>query len=416
MKGLGAAIVRRTRGLGAWIATGASTCALASAAAEIRFVDATDRLPPKEAVGCNSMDVESADLDGDGDLDLVVAQEFLPNKILRNEGGGRFADASDLLPPLSLAGGPAGHDTEDVSVADLDGDGRLDLVFVSEDDVKMGRSEVHEYYRGTAEGKLERVRGVLPDTEANAVAHADLNGDGRPELLIVGAAQDRLLVNDGKGGFRDETAERLPREAAVGQDGEFADVDRDGDLDIVLALEGGHALWINDGRGRFDDVTRERLPSFGRFEARKVAPVDLDRDGDLDLCFSHVGWMALDPRDRFLANDGKGGFADTGSAWLPEERDGTLDSRFADLDGDGDLDLVRVNMGPLRVLENDGKGALLDVSATALPAEIAGPGVAVEIADLDGDGALDLYVGMLAGPKKDPAGFDRLLLGVRTKR
>ncbi|MCY2960118.1 MAG: VCBS repeat-containing protein [Planctomycetota bacterium] len=382
-----------------------------------RFVDATEtHLPARGKVPCNSMDVESADLDGDGDLDLVVAQEFLANKVLRNEGGARYVVWEGLLPPLDpdlAKSGPPGHDSEDVSIADFDGDGRLDIVFVSEDDLKLGRHGVHEFYRGQEGGTFARIADLLPDTEADAIAHADWNRDGRLDVLLSGAGQDLLLTNDGRGGFIDETELRLPREAATAQDAEFVDLDGDKDLDIVLALEGGHALWIQDARGVFQDETKARLPVAGFVEARKVAAVDVDRDGDVDLYFAHVGWQGRDPQDRLYVNDGKGRFTDETMQRIGAESNTTADARFADLDGDGDLDLVRVNLGPLEILVNDGKGRFTDVSARALPAAIAGPGLGVEIADFDRDGVLDLYVAFLAGPRNDPNAFDRLLLGVK---
>ncbi len=383
----------------------------------VRWRDATEtHLPPKDSVGRNSMDVEAADLDGDGDLDLVLAQEFLPNKLLRNEGGGKFVDASNLLPPLEkerLGQGPQGHDSEDVSIADFDGDGRLDLIFASEDDLKLGRKNVHEYYRGAESGAFERVFDVLPDSEANAVAHADITGDGKLDLFLCGAGQDLLLIGDGKGGFRDESATRLPREAATGQDAEFCDVDRDGDLDLVLALEGGHALWINDGKGKFSDQTAERLPWIGALvEARKVTPFDLDRDGDLDLYFAHVGWQGRAPQDRLYLNDGKGKFSDATAAWLPQEQEITVDAKFIDLDGDGDFDLLRANLGPLSVWENTG-AKFVDATTKFLGEPIVAQQLGLELADFDGDGVLDLYLACLAGPNKDPRSFDRLLLGVK---
>ncbi len=386
-------------------------------AARPRFVDATaTHLPPRGTVGRNTMDVESADLDGDGDLDLVLAQEFKPNEVLRNEGGGRFVVWTGLLPALDAdlaRSGPAGHDSEDIAVVDFDGDGRLDIAFVSEDDLKLGRAGVHEYYRGLAGPKFERVAGLLPDTEADAIATGDWNRDGKIDVLVAGAGQDRLLTNDGRGGFRDETEARLPREAATAQDAEFADVDGDRDLDLVLALEGGHALWIQDEKGVFQDETKARLPACGLVEARKVAVVDVDRDGDLDLYFAHVGWQGRAPQDQLFVNDGRGRFADETTKRIGAESNTTADARFADLDGDGDPDLVRVNLGPLEVLVNDGKGVFADATESALPAAIAGPGLAVEIADFDRDGVLDLYVGFLAGPKDDPNAFDRLLLGTK---
>jgi hypothetical protein len=381
----------------------------ASPQAQPLFTDVTaTHLPPASSVGRNSMDVEAADLDADGDLDLAVPQEFLPNKLLWGDGTGGFTDGSGALPPSS----PPNHDSEDVSIADFDGDGVLDVIMVSEDDVVLGRTDVHDYYRGGPPGTFTRLAGALPDTEANAVAHADLTGDGFPDLLIAGGGQDRLLVNDGGGGFTDETAARLPAESVVAQDAEFVDVDGDGDLDLVIGYEGGHALWINDGTARFTDETAARLPDPGNVEARKVTPVDLDDDGDLDLYFSHVGWEGRLPQDRLYLNDGTGHFADGTAGRIPTEALTTLDAKFADLDGDGDLDLVQAHFGPLVVLLNDGTGRFADATATVLPAPVNGPLLGVEIADFDENGWPDFYVAMLQNA--DPNAFDQLLLHTGT--
>lgn len=389
------------------------------ALAQPRFEDVTATHLP-QSPGFNTMDVEAVDLNGDGFLDLVTAQEWLLNTVLWGEAGGRFRLGEGALDPLAadeLALGPPqlnqpgmGHDSEDVSIADFDGDGLLDLIIVSEDDVRFGRTGVHEYYRGTGDGRFTRVRGVLPDTEANAVAHADVNGDGAPDLLIVGAGQDRLLFNDGRGGFRDETEARLPREAATGQDGEFADLDGDGDLDIVLGLEGGHALWLNDGQGRFADASAERLPVPGFIEARKVAPVDVDGDGDLDLYFSHPNWQGRNGRDRLYINDGRGRFTDETEARLPTGDGLTVDARFADLDGDGDLDVVRADRPFITVWLNDGQGRFTDATAQVLPGDIGAHVLAIELADFDGDGLVDIFLGQLRTGQGSPDIVDRLLL------
>ena len=381
------------------------------------FTDATAQsLPPKGSLPGNSMDVESADLDGDGDLDLVLPQEFQLNYYLLNDGQGRFtARQFPALTPAEIQGGPPlpGHDSEDVSIADFDGDGKLDMIIVSEDDVRFGRTPVHEYYRGVGGGTFERVLGRIPDGEADAIAHGDVDGDGRLDLLITGAGQDRLLLGDGKGSFRDVTDERLPREAATGQDGVFADVDGDRDLDILIGQEGGHALWINDGKGRFTDQTAERLPVAGFVEARKIEPGDIDGDGDLDLYVSHVGWQGKQPADALLINDGKGRFTRAGADRIAPDTETTLDGRFADLDGDGDLDLVRCNFGSVQVFANDGKGRFTEVTAEALGAPLVGPAIGVEIADFNKDGVLDLYIAMRSGQPNDTEGYDRLWLGVK---
>lgn len=403
-----------------------------------RFEDVTATHLPDSPLR-NSMDVGVADLDGDGDLDVVIPQEFRVNKLMLNDGAGRFTDISDTLPPLSaeeMAGGPAslqfagvGHDSEDVSIADFDGDGVLDLIIVTEDDVKFGRRQVHEYYLGLGGGRFDRVEpGVvivlsgrspatsheaepaIPDMEADAVAHADVDGDGDFDVLIAGAGQDRLLMNDGKGGFGDFTSTRLPTESLTTQDAEFADLDGDGDVDIVLGQEGGHALWENvGGSGYFMDAS-DRLPAPGNVEARKVTPADVDGDGDLDLYFSHVGWQERSPQDQLYINDGTGRFTDETAARIPVETRTTLVARFADLDGDGDLDVVRGEHGPLTIWANDGRGVFTDVTDQVLPAPVTGVNIAVALADFDGDGRIDIYVGQLKARDPDESLRDRLLL------
>ena len=389
-----------------------------TAAAAPRFEDATTSLPAPAAEGMATMDAVAADLDSDGDLDIVTPQEWRANRVLVNDGRAHFTLAPEALPPppadeLRLrpqhAGKPLKKDSEDVSIADFDGNGALDLIIVVEDDQRLGRANVHQYFRGIGRLRYARVYNQIPDSVANAAAHADITGDGKPDVLIAGDGQDRLLVNNGKGGFSDETETRLPRESAIAQDAEFFDADKDGDLDIVLGLEGGHALWFNNGKGVFTDETAARLPAAGNVEARKVAIADVDRDGDLDLYFAHVGWQGREPQDKLLINDGKGKFADETASRIPQEADLTLDAAFADLDRDGDADLAVGNAGSLRILTNDGTGRFTDATSVALPATIDGVNITVEIADFDGDTRPDIFVGQIGMPGA-PAAQDRLLL------
>lgn len=403
--------------LAAVVALGA--CAT-TADAQLLFEDvsATHLPAPAEGVQYASMDAVAADLDNDGDWDLVTPQEWRANRVLINDGAGRFTLAelptppeAELVRPPHIQN-PLQKDSEDVSIADFTGDGILDMIIVVEDDIRLGRSNVHQYFRGLGGNRFERVYGQLPDTVANAVAHADITSDGAPDVILSGDAQDSLLINDGRGNFRDETAERLPREAELAQDVEFFDADGDDDFDLVLGLEGGHALWINDGHGRFTNESGVRLPAPGNVEARKVTPADVDGDGDLDLYFSHVDWQGRAPQDRLYLNDGRGHFTDGTVGRIPAESDLTLDAEFADLDGDGDLDLVQGNGGYVKVFRNDGAGRFTEMTNDVFATPIVGGSISVEVADFNRDGRLDIYVGQLS-VGEDPSAQDRLLLNRR---
>lgn len=399
------------------LAAAAALCACNTPAnATPWFTDATANLAPNP-IAYATMDAVAHDIDEDGDLDLVLPQEWRPNRILLNNGRAVFTLAAGALPapredelvrPARIQQ-PLQKDTEDVSIADFNGDGFIDLIMVVEDDIQLGRHNVHQYYRAKGDGTYERIYGQLPDTIANAIAHADITGDGAPDIIISGAGQDRLLINDGRGNFSDETQARLPQEDVIAQDVEFFDADRDGDLDLVLGLEGGHALWINNGQGVFVDETAARLPAPGNVEARKVTPADVDGDGDLDLYFAHVSWQERAPQDHLLINDGAGHFTNESAQRLPQEDWLGLDAEFADLDGDGDLDIVVGNGGDVRILANDGRAHFTDVTSEALPAAIPGVSISIEIADFNGDGKPDVYVGQLSEGARD-----RLLLNVRT--
>ncbi|MEM7781259.1 MAG: VCBS repeat-containing protein [Pseudomonadota bacterium] len=389
---------------------------------QIRFQDVTaTHLPSIPDQGLASMDAEAVDLDKDGDLDLVVPQEWRANRILINDGQAIFtarlepfpkAMADELIRPDSAPDWLL-KDTEDVSILDLNGDGILDIIMVVEDDQKFGRVNVHQYFRGRADGSYERIYGELTDTISNAVAHGDVDADGDTDLFVSGAGQDVLLLNDGEGSFTDVTQGQLPSEDMIAQDAEFFDVDQDGDLDLVLGLEGGHGLWINDGKGIFADETADRLPAIDNVEARKVTPVDIDGDGDLDLYFAHVSWRGLDGQDRVYINDGTGVFSDATEARLGTEAQLTLDAKFGDLDRDGDVDLVLGNAGSIEIYENDGSGRFINVTQEVLGEDNnpAGINITLELADFNADGKLDLFVGQLAFGGAPPA-KDHLFLGM----
>jgi hypothetical protein len=350
------------------------------------YSDASANLP-SSASGAN-MDVRAADFDNDGDLDLVFAREFQANFLLRNNGAAVFSNATTGNLPQEI------HDSEDVAIADFNGDGQLDLVFCSEDDVVLGASDVHEYYLGDGTGKFAPAAYQPPDSEANAVITADLNGDGFPDLIFGNKGTPNVLINDGQGSFVAEN-NRLPAPQRTTQDLALIDVDGDGDPDVMAGNENGNWLMINDGAGHFSDATAQLPLQSLNLETRKIAVGDVDGDGDQDIFLANVQFIAgKNPQNRLFLNDGAGTFSDATATGLPADTDHTIDAIFEDVDLDNDLDIVVANVfgAPLKIYGNNGAGVFSDVTEAVLEQLYYRDALGVIAEDFNGDGLRDLYV------------------------
>ena len=128
------------------------------------FISANQNLP-LSATGINSMDVESADVDGDGDLDIAIAGEYRRNLLLFNDGTGNFKeDASKLFPKKDPSVSFSGQDSEDIAFADFDLDGDLDIFFATED------TPFHELLLNDGTGKFSFIDYNFDASNGNALA------------------------------------------------------------------------------------------------------------------------------------------------------------------------------------------------------------------------------------------------------
>jgi hypothetical protein len=322
---------------------------------------------------------------------------------------------------------PTRYWTNKVEIADLNGDGRPDLLFANGGDYSTpGTPEPPQVFFNTGPGfrfedATARVFGALTAL-TRAIKARDLNNDGFVDIVVgtTYQTQSRLFLGSGKGAFRDATSTHLPQAPLSLGDLEPGDVDGDGDLDLVLVDWGAGSnmtndggvtrLWLNDGTGKFTDATAERMPALKVRFSWDVEFADVDNDVDLDVLVSckRCGGSYL------FRNDGTGRFTDDPRA-LPQYTN-NYEFEPMDLDGDGWLDLVTINDGDIasetdqgsrreHVFRNDGTGRFRDATAAWwLPADNVGDDDnMVAYLDADSDGDADFVIGSLSGP-------DRLLV------
>jgi hypothetical protein len=191
-------------------------------------------------------------------------------------------------------------------------------------------------------------------------------------------------------------------------DAAFFDADGDADLDLYVVSGGGELagehealrdrLYVNDGRGSFTR-NRDALPALFH-NGSTVAAADFDRDGDVDVFVgsrSIPGRFGMPPRSYLLENDGRGRFTEAPPSRAPglAEAGMIASAAWSDHDGDGSLDLIVVGEWmPVRVFRQHG-GRLLDYTAQAGLNGTNGWWNSVTAADLDGDGDQDLVLGNL---------------------
>ena len=375
--------------------------ALGQRGLESGYVDeAGIRLPAQLLPG---LALAIGDVDGDGDLDVFMGTDIGPSRdvLLINDGRGFFEDDSvRRLPPKE-----ANAFTRGAQFADLDNDGDLDLIIAlarrigATDQVSGKRNQIfindgRGFFKDETAARMPGVPATEQDDPSYGIVAGDVNGDGALDFFVANNLNwpDKLWINDGRGVFVDQSASLPPSAGSLrSTSADMGDIDGDGDLDIVVGVgvtrEGVPHLFLNDGTGSFDDQTTFRLGNEQRLNSWQTRLIDVDGDLDLDLILCNTPTRAM-----LFTNNGFGFFSDETTLKLPFEAAACKSVDAGDIDGDGDLDLA-LGRDPddptlrrnLLLINSDGQGRFI---ATPLTGD--GGANAIAFFDADGDGDLDL--------------------------
>ncbi len=328
------------------------------------------------------------DADGDGDQDVAAE-----GRLFLNDGAGRFVDANRRRIPSDLEG------ATQIVAADLDGDGAEDLLLQRWDGLTILRNADPGPFERSSLDVAVLYPGFHQSSRSTVV---DFDADGALDLAVpVSGLGTRLLRNTGNLQFMDVTAGRIPDDEPYGGTNAvvFGDFDGDGDVDAVESEQRRYIrLLRNDGTGVFQAEQIFESSSTGV----DLLAGDVDGDGDLDVV--HQPRIA---RSGLLWNDGTGRFTEAVVAsWLSQ----TVQA-LVDIDADGDLDVVArgASLPASATLYRNLDGTSFD-AGTPLGLEAV---TQVAAGDFDADGDVDLVLTQSFGLESSVA---RLLLNDGTGR
>lgn len=360
------------------------------------------------------------DFDNDGRLDLFVTNMGSSDHLYRNMGdtnGDLMPDFTDVAASLGVAS-PT-HSSMAAVFIDYDNDGDQDL-FVTQ---WGGNSLFKNMLRETntvAFVEVTAAAGLVDGGRAITSAWGDFDQDGDLDVYLAKhlycgddpQQQDHLYSNNGDGTFTDVTGWLCPSGVApcdqvmgLGFTAGWFDYDNDGDSDLYLVndiLNGDYyhnVLWRNDGPDGmggwlFSDVTTTSGTGFA-VNGMGLGIGDYDLDGWMDIAFSNVA------PGKLLHNNGDGTFTDVtdSSGASSQNNDISWGTAFFDYDNNGWLDLLHVrgfvgssSQAPDSLLRNNGDGTFTNVAAAA-GINDPGRGRSASLADFNGDGFVDVFIG-----------------------
>ncbi len=320
----------------------------------------------------------------------LSAQTFGNQKILTYSGIANL-DVGQLSSPVFL---------------DIDNDEDDDLIVGEKNgNVKIFTNDGNNNFSFSGNLKADGVNIKVLDFAAPAFA--DIDGDGDQDLFLGSSGGNiNYYYNDGNGNFSSQgllQADGTNLDVGNWSNPVFMDMDNDSDLDLYVGChEGVVLIYSNSGSGSFSFVDTLRSAGLVIDGGLRVAPsfADLDSDNDLDLYLGNYDGVI-----QIYMNDGAGNYSLSGNMQVGPSNiqvDNNAVPEFADIDGDGDLDLYVGSMsGELTYYQNTGSGTFAYIGKLQSEGgEVFGRYISPVFEDIDGDGDSDLIIGDFDGSVK----------------
>ncbi len=305
----------------------------------------------------------TADLDGDGDTDVILPSICTDEiVVLFNNGNGTFGNAEYY---------EVGSRPTSIAAGDLDGNGTIDLAVTNREsgDITILLNDCR--------GKFLVRRSYVSGGDPASIRLADLDGDGYDDVIAVNIRDGdiSILFNRGSGVFFD--AVRYGENWTAPSSMDVADLDGDGDTDIVLDAE---RIWILSNRGDGTFEIARTYDAVGKY----VAAADLDADGDADI----VDLSFSNDEVAVLLNHGDGTFADAMTYTTGDPNHYPISLALPDINGDGYRDIAAGNLNgySMSILLNRGDGSFTDAEKCYTGFRPS----SISAADFNGDGKDDL--------------------------
>ena len=322
-----------------------------------------------------AISVFAADMDGDGDMDIVSAS-FNDDTIAWYENNGAADPSWTAVDIATNADG-----AYSVFAADMDGDGDMDIVSASYND-----DTIAWYENNGASDPSFTADDIATNADgAASVFAADLDGDGDMDIVLASTLDDTIAWYENNGASDPSWTAADIATSADGAASVFAaDMDGDGDMDIISASQLDDTIAWYENNGASDPSWTKAVIATSADGAASVFAADMDGDGDMDI----VSASYNDNTIAWYENNGAANPSWT-KAVIATNANGV--SVFAaDVEGDGDMDVISASQNDNTIAWYENNGAA-DPSWTAADIVTTADGaMSVFAADMDGDGDMDI--------------------------